>query len=557
MGREPSIEVELVEEGPDASGGPASDPPACDAPSSDPEASDPGASAATPSPRRRVRARTVVAAGVALAAGLVGTQAVLDARERALYARYADVPGVVAPLSPDLEVLWRADQAEVALLWADHEVGGLRLGAWFDDAGTPTAVALDPRTGERAWAVPLGKPEPVVRSESGPVWVPCDLVEEGTALLVCLVPSAHRPAEPGELLDGPLPDDRPLVADRAELVVLDAATGEVVRRAPDEVGTGMAVLGDLVVTARVRDDDSIVLRGSDARSGDVAWTTGTEPGTAAGDRATVLGTGAPQLGRVGDAVLVQVGAGGARVDADGRVVATYHPTAEDVGTVRVTRAGYDVREGAGTTEDERAGTVESEVSDGTLVTSARGHVLRHGLGGGTTYLLRDGGTRTALPGGFPLQVGLDDGSEPDLLLVPDDTRGVDAWDTRTGRTRWSRPDLPLSDGVVLDGRLYVATVDTGVVAVDLSDGTTVWSTARTPRTPRFAALTNPQLLTDGRVLAVVGQQPGGAPTMQAYALADGRPLWAAGLPAGVATAHALGGHVVGLNGVDDDWSVLG
>ncbi|GEA87395.1 PQQ-binding-like beta-propeller repeat protein [Cellulomonas cellasea] len=546
MGREPRIEVELVEEGPDASGGPASAPPA-----SDPDASAPAAPVTTPSPRRRVRTRTVVAAGVALAAGLVGTQAVLDARERALYARFADVPGVVAPLSPDLEVLWRADQAEVTVLWADHEVDGLRLGAWFDEAGTPTAVALDPRTGERAWAVPLGEPEPVVRVEAGPVWVPCDLVEEGPALLVCLVPSAHRPAEPGELLDGPLP------ADRAELVVLDAATGEVVRRAPDEVGTGMAVLGDLVVTARVRDDDSIVVRGSDARSGDVAWTTETEPGTASGDRATVLGTGAPQLGRVGDVVLVQAGAGGARVDADGTVVATFRPTAEDLGTVRVTHAGSDVREGEGTAEDERAGTVESEASDGTLVTSARGHVLRHGLGGGTTYLLRDGGTRTALPGGFPLQVGLDDGSEPDLLLVPDHTRGVDAWDTRTGRTRWSRPDLPLSEAVVLDGRLYVAAVDTGVVAVDLSDGTTLWSTARTPRTPRFAALPNPQLLTDGRVLAVVGQRAGEAPTMQAYALADGRPLWAAGLPPSVSTAHALGGHVVGLNDGDDDWSVLG
>lgn len=586
MGREPRIEVELVEDDPGAHrhGTRPRPSPRSDAPSphagagvgsvpgpgprgsvpgarpreSVPGADGPGGSAGgsaddaqAPQPRR-LRPRTVVAAGVALAAGLVGTQAVLDARERAAYARYADVPGVVAPLSPDLEVLWRAGAEHVGVLWAGLEVEGLRLGAWFDEAGTPTAGAIDPATGELGWSVPLGERETLLEGHvDRRAWVPCDTVTGGSPLLVCLVPSEHTRVPPGqvpaELLEGLAPEDHPLVAGSAELVVLDAATGDVVRRAPEEVGTGMAVLGDLVVTARVREDDAVVVTGTGARTGEVVWESTTQPGTATGGPPpAVAGPGprVPGIARVGDGLLVQAGSGGLRVGADGTVEAMYVPTSDDTGSDQGTAAGSDLREGEGV--------------GGTSVTSARGHVLRHGMRGGMTYLLRDDGTRTAVPGGFPVPLSVDDGSEPDLLLVPDGNNGVAAWDTRTGSTRWSRPDVMVGDAVVvLGGTLHVATIGGVVVALDLTDGTTLWTSAGTPGAPGIAAVPGAGLLTDGRVLAVVGQRLSEASTVRAYALGDGRPLWTAELPPGVGGARAMAGQVVGWNESGDEWSVLG
>ncbi|KGM00663.1 PQQ-binding-like beta-propeller repeat protein, partial [Cellulomonas cellasea] len=468
-----------------------------------------------------LRPRTLVAGVLVVVAGLAGTQAVLDARERAADARFADVPGVVAPLSPDLGVLWRPRPEQMDVLWSGlQEAGGLGVGARFDESGAPSAVALDPRTGDIVWSVPLGDADPVLADTLILPRVPCD-VSDG--LLVCLVGSAYGPATPRE---GSVEGDEPApVPGRAELVVLDASDGAVVRRAPEEVGTTLLALGDVVVTARVEPDASIAVRTLDARSGDEAWTHTTPPGTATPSDAELGGDGAPAVTPVGDAVLVHAGDGGVRLAADGTVEATYAPVTDG---------------------DEDA-----------ALTVARGHVLRHSDGRGAGELLADDGTSTALPAGSPHQLSVDDGTEPDLLLLPSRSGdGLDGWDARTSRLRWSRPDVPYSGAAMLDGTLYVANAG-GAVALDPADGTTRWRSEAPPAGSSLAVSSTVSLLTDGRVLGVVGQRVSGPPVVLAFTLSDGRLAWTAELPGDVQSVLVAGRVVIGWGRGAPERAVLG
>lgn len=505
MSREPRVEVQLVE---DVTSAPPGSAPAAGSERVD------GAGATAHRAARRpswLRPRTVVAGALVVAAGLAGTQAVLDARERAAYARFADVPGVVAPLSPDLGVLWRPDDGQLRVLWgAQLDADGRGVGVRFDEAGVPSAVALDPRTGTQAWSSRVGGADPVVAGSPYAPRVPCHVSDE--PLLVCLVGSGYVAAPPPE--DEPVEGYDPTpVPSRVELVVLDASDGEVVRRAPEEVGTGLHVLGDLVVTARVQADASIEVRAHDARSGDEAWTHTTPPGTATTSDTEVGGDGAPFLTPVGEAVLVHAGDGGVRIAPDGTPEATYLPDADG----DVTGA----------------------------LTAARGHVLRHAYRGDAPEVLADDGTGTAMPAGFPLRLSVDDGSDPDLLLLPSRSgSGVDAWDARTSRLRWSRPDVRVDDTVLLDGTLYVAS-GLGAVALDPADGTTRWTSETPPAASLLSASSTATLLTDGRVLAVVGQRVSGPPVMQAFALSDGRLAWTAELPGDVQKVLVAGRAVLG------------
>ncbi|MGW6130851.1 outer membrane protein assembly factor BamB family protein [Cellulomonas sp. NPDC055163] len=514
MSREPRVEVELVEDAPLGAAAAAAGVAVEGAHGGGAHGEGAHGGGAVPARGARqpswLRPRTLVAGALVVAAGLAGTQAVLDARERAAYARFADVPGVVAPLSPDLGVLWRPDEEQASVLWGvQRDADGLRAGAWFDESGVPSAVALDPRTGEQAWSSRLGEPDPVVAGTPYDPRVPCDLSDE--RLLVCLVGSGYVPAPPEEEgLDGYDPTPVP---SRAELVVLDASGGEVVRRAAVEVGTGLHVLGDLVVTARVRADASIEVRADDARSGDGVWAHTTPPGTATASDTRVGGDGSPFVTSVGDAVLVHAGDGGVRIGVDGTPEATYLPDPDGDGTGALTVVG--------------------------------GHVLRHAYGGGSPELLADDGTGTPMPTGYPHQLSVDDRSDPDLLLLPSGSgNGVDAWDAGTARARWSRPDVSFHDAVLLDGTLYVVNA-AGAVALDPADGTTRWTSEAPPAASLFSTSSMTTAVTDGRVLAVVGQRVSGPPVMQAFSLSDGRLVWTAELPEDVQNVLVLGGVVLG------------
>lgn len=513
MGSEPKVEVVLVE-------GSGAGPP--DAPI------DAGSDVSSPGHRFQVRPRTLVAGGLVVAAGLLATQAVIDARERAVYAEFADVRGVVTPLSPDVTELWRADRSALTVLWAGAEVDGMLVGAWTEESGAQSAVALDPRTGDVSWSVALTEPEEVLAGPEPQMLAPCGVTSGDDPLLVCTVGSEHVPAPvppEGEGSDG---GGQPALPGAREVVVVDTAAGEVLRREPVETDTGMIVLDDLVVTARIEADESIHVRATDARSGAEAWTFASGPGVAAHRDQTLFWDGAPGVGRVGDSILVQAGTGAVRLGPDGSLEATFVPADDDT-------------------------------ADSSVTVSRGEHVLRHALHGGATVVLADDGTRQTLPGDYPRDLVFDDGSEPGLLLTASWTEngGLDAWDTATGSPRWQRPDVLASEVGILDGTAYVATVDGALVALDLDDGSTRWESEPASAGTPYAALPSPSLLTDGRVVALAGARTGESTTVQAFLRDDGRRAWAAELPDAVQYVWPVGHRVVGNGSADSEWIVLG
>ncbi|MGW6130064.1 outer membrane protein assembly factor BamB family protein [Cellulomonas sp. NPDC055163] len=511
MSRDPMVEVELV-------AAPAQDP------GSAPEAG------RAEEPRRRVRTRTVVVAGAVLVAALVGTQSALDARERAEMARYAEVPGVLPPLGDGLEARWEPGLGDVLTLYAGAEVGGLGLGARFEDSGAQSAVALDPATGDVRWSTPLRGPEELlVDAVENLQAVPCDATTGEAPLLVCLVGGRYeRPSVPPESYGGDTSLPTP-VPREADLVVLDATTGEVVRRTPEQPRTGMLVAGGTVVTASCEHDGSVVVRARDVRTGGVAWEQALPAGTA--EREWARAGAVPYLVPAGDTVVVVLGTAVVLLGPDGTLTGTAPASASATGSV---------------------------------VQPARGdRVVRRGLGisGGTAdSLLAPDGTVTALPEGSLRPLTVDDGSEPDVLLLtgaPDADGGLLAWDAGTAEVRWAVDDLLVADAVVLGGVAYLVGYDRSLRAVELEDGTTRWRTAPpSARGTGDGPTTSPSLLTDGRSLVVVARRAG-ATEARAYALRDGRSTWAGTLPFEVDGVQPLGGRAVAWSRDADRWTVLG
>ncbi|WP_211254594.1 PQQ-binding-like beta-propeller repeat protein, partial [Cellulomonas cellasea] len=480
-------------------------------------------------PPRRVRTRTVVAAAVVLAAALAGTQAVLDARERAEVARWAQVPGVVPALGDGLEARWEPELGDVLMMYAGAEVDDLAVGARFEDSGAQSAVALDPLTGDVAWRTPLTEPEPLlVDAAENFQAVPCDATTGDEPLLVCLVGDRYarasvRPETYGGDTSLPAP-----VAQEAELVVLDVATGEVVRRTPATPSTGMRVADGTVLTASSSRDGSAEVSAHDVRTGEVRWEQELPSGT--GEREWAESGEPPYLEPVGDTVLVVLGTAAARFAADGTLLGTVPASALEMGTaILPARGDRVVRQDFGA------------------------------AGGEALAVLAPDGTATPLPEGRLLTPTVDDGSEPDVLLLtgaPDAAGGLLGWDAATGTERWVVEDLLVSDVVVLGGAAYVVGFDRSLRAVELDDGSTRWRTDPPPPVPGEDPVTSPTLLTDGRSLVVVGRR-GEETGVQAYALRDGRPTWDGTLPFEVEGVQPLGGRAVAWSSAADRWTVLG
>ncbi|KGM00987.1 hypothetical protein Q760_04665 [Cellulomonas cellasea DSM 20118] len=470
-----------------------------------------------------------MAAAVVLAAALAGTQAVLDARERAEVARWAQVPGVVPALGDGLEARWEPELGDVLMMYAGAEVDDLAVGARFEDSGAQSAVALDPLTGDVAWRTPLTEPEPLlVDAAENFQAVPCDATTGDEPLLVCLVGDRYarasvRPETYGGDTSLPAP-----VAQEAELVVLDVATGEVVRRTPATPSTGMRVADGTVLTASSSRDGSAEVSAHDVRTGEVRWEQELPSGT--GEREWAESGEPPYLEPVGDTVLVVLGTAAARFAADGTLLGTVPASALEMGTaILPARGDRVVRQDFGA------------------------------AGGEALAVLAPDGTATPLPEGRLLTPTVDDGSEPDVLLLtgaPDAAGGLLGWDAATGTERWVVEDLLVSDVVVLGGAAYVVGFDRSLRAVELDDGSTRWRTDPPPPVPGEDPVTSPTLLTDGRSLVVVGRR-GEETGVQAYALRDGRPTWDGTLPFEVEGVQPLGGRAVAWSSAADRWTVLG
>ena len=99
---------------------------------------------------------------------LVGAQLVLAARDRAVSARFAQLPGALPPVEADVGALWRVDEADLEVLTEGVEVDGARCrGAHRRRRGAGRG-ALDPRTGADRWTTPLSDADPVLAQRGAP-----------------------------------------------------------------------------------------------------------------------------------------------------------------------------------------------------------------------------------------------------------------------------------------------------------------------------------------------------------------------------------------------------
>lgn len=511
MRREPMDEVELVEpsSGPGDAGGDAA---RAGAGNRADRSAGVGADATTGG-RRRLAGRWVVLLGAAVVGGLLVTQAVLDARERAVLARYADVPGVLAPVDGTIDVLWRLDALTAPLLYDAVHVDGLLVGGRFEASGAQTAVALDARTGEVAWSTRLAATDTDVRSPESDGSVPCsgDGAPTDDPVLTCLVLGTDPDGVAGT---APRP---------AELVALDARSGSVLRRTPASPTLGLRAVGATLVTADVDPDGTLRVDALDPRSGEPVWTFATPPGAA--DPAA----GAPWLTSTVDGeALVQVSSGAWLLDAHGAL--------------------------------RTAAQLDADVQSADQVVTR----LRSGRLAITTYLAQAYTTRLLDEDGRPVatipaagaSISADDGSTPDVLLLAGADEVPHAWDAVTGAPAWEDETLASGSGVVLDGTYYGRGTGGALAAVRLSDGATLWRSTADGVTGSTADTYGNPVMTDGRSILVPVRR-GEDFLLEAYARDDGRREWSTPLPDGILMVSPVGGLLVGWTGGGDEQVVLG
>lgn len=331
-----------------------------------------------PGGRRRRATLLAVAAGVA-AAGLVVAQLVLDAQERARYAAWAQLPGVVAPLGDHLEVAGTIDGELVNRSISATRPAGTLVSVPVAPDGSVDVVSLDLATGDERWRVPA-LPADARRAAAREPYVsvpPCALGAE-LDLVACLVSDGfdHTTAD-GAYLRVP--------STWARLVVLDAATGRTVLDREVSVDSSVALAGRTAVVAGIDGREAVVVA-LDARTGTERW----EHRHALARRIEPEAPADP-FGRRVDLV-----AGG------GLVAVT-----DAYGGARI----LGLEDGAGRRAygaDSWVGKVQDEPGTGA--------VYLVGEGDGSTLLARPGAPLVELEG-YPVPVGVDDGSAPDLVLT--------------------------------------------------------------------------------------------------------------------------------------------
>jgi outer membrane protein assembly factor BamB len=453
--------------------------------------------------RRRRRRRAVLRwwplGLVAVAAG-VGSQVLLDARERARVAAAREVPGVVGyDVRPDLTA-HPSDPA--ALPGAGVAVGDLRVEGAEAVPGEPRAVVgLDARSGDEVWRTEV---EDAVRAAelttTFPAW--CSAGEPPVDQVVCLV--QDRPST--DLGDGSWQTEPPV---RSRLLTLDPRTGAVTgERGLAPLGSAL-VVGDDLLRAEVVGDD-VRVAAEDAVSGAVRWETVVRADPRPFDES-------PGVRATEAHVVVQlIGQSWAFDLADGRLEVT----------------GSHLWVGRG----ERV-----------ISTSQDDAVTRlHGTD-------RSGDVLTL---GTPVTLDVDDGSVPGLDLLSDATgrdRALRAVDPATGEQVWEHALAGAEESslLLLDDVLYGADAE-AVWAVGARDGREIW---RTPRDPHAGDATDDDVtvvgsvggwlvpVTDGRLLLLaepLGIEDDAPAELRAWSLASGAHRWTAPLPAeagGYVTVH--------------------
>lgn len=451
------------------------------------------APAADPSHRRRWRWWWVGGVAVLAAAVLVVTQTVLDARERAELARFAAVPGVVAPVDSSVQVLWRPSEALSGLVLGGVPSDGAFVGLSITDDGGQEIVSVDQRTGDVRWSTPMFGPDASLalsldRRSAG------RCAPSAAHQIACLVSNGFQHFDKAGS-----PTVVPATITR--VVVVDTRDGSVVADNRTPAATSMAVLRGLVVLSA----PGAEVTARDLLTGEVRWRY--TPRSAGEDLSQAAFTSAVQVFSAGDLVgVTNPGWSVALLNASGDLVREPVPAL----------AGY--RYGA------TAGILAL------LSTTESGQVR--------STLVRTGREDVDLPGTY-LDVTVDDGSVPDLVLTSD--AALRGWDARTGARRWSSDEVAMGSALVLQGRVYVPT-RTGTVALDGRTGDIVW---RSTLTPLHVPGT---LVTDGSALLVADDPVAGQQRSQlvAYDLGDGHALWSAPLPDGIRSSTSVGRPLLGL-----------
>jgi outer membrane protein assembly factor BamB len=448
--------------------------------------------------RRRRRRRAVLRwwpLGLLAVAAVVGSEVVLDARERARVAAAREHPGVVAyDVGADLRA-HRSDPAALPSL--DVVVGDLRVEPVEVVPGTPRAVrGVDVGSGDEVWRAEL---EDAARAaELGSLDPPgCWAAGSPAEQAVCFVQDTPTT----EVEGGGYELAPPL---RARLVRIDPRTGALTEDRELAPRSSVTATGDELVVAEVV-GDGVRVAVEDAVSGEPRWSTDLPV-----DARALAGVAdhSPGLQVTERHVLVHVSQQAWAVDrADGRV----------------------------------------EVAGGQLWVGRGERLVSHGFDDGMTRLRGVDGSGEALAVGAPVWFDVDDGSVPgwDVLADTDGgNRRLRAVDARTGEQIWEHTLVGPSEGslILLDDVLYGAD-GAAVWALDARDGTSIWRTPRDPEAGDVAgdasagAWSAP--VTDGRQLLLVEPEApgdGSRAVLRAWSLASGALLWTAPLP------EEAGGH---------------
>jgi outer membrane protein assembly factor BamB len=502
MGREAMEPVELSDESSDAT---------------EPDSTGAGAPTDHADARRWARRRRwALAVAATLVVGMLGTQAVLDARERAHLARLATIPGVLAPVDASIGVLWSSSDWSTIYPLAGGAFGDLSIGAYIDDAGERTARAVCTRTGEVVWSTVLSAGDPAAQSRGARSSPSCSVDEGATApQVVCLVSDAALRGD----ADGP---PTPVAATFARLVVLDPSTGRMLAQHDEPVSSASSVglLDGSAVVASRTDQGHLVVVAEDPRTGDVRWR---------------FESPEPLAPALADA---------SSQDPSGLALAVA------AGHIAVTASGGEVwvLSGDGDVIDQ---TPAGHLTGVEILRNGVLAVVEYGTSTSTSRSMRIVGHDGSLGAAYdqllvPLQV--DDGSVPNLLFTMSDQ--LVAWDMRTGDPVWSNTVSINTRALLLDGRLYARTSGGLLYAIDAATGTTLWDVPLTSGPDSAVS-------TDGRSILASERSATGPRTLVAFATDDGRRLWQVPLPDSVAFVWTFGRQLIGVSEGDGSTVVLG
>lgn len=466
-----------------------------------------------PPPRRRLRWWWLAAVATVAAAGLVGTQAFFDARQRAAVAEFAAVPGVVTPVGSDVGVLWRPPEALSGLVLEGIVADGAFVGLSVADDGSQSVLAVDQRTGDQRWSTSIFGPD-ASRALSLDRRVAGRCASASEHQVACLVSDGFQHFDKAS-------SPAVVPATTTRVVVVDTRDGRIVADHEATGATSMAVRpasyasdGSGAAGLVVLSAPGSGVTGQDLLTGERRWHY--TPPSAGEDLSQAAFTSAVQVFAAGDLVgVTNPGWSVALLDASGDLVREPIPAI----------AGYRY--------DEATGVLAL------LSTTESGQVR--------STLVRTGRDEVDLPGNF-LDVAVDDGSVPDLVLTSDSS--LRGWDARTGEPRWTADEIATGSALVLRGRVYVPTM-TGTVALDGRTGSIVWRSTVTPgHVPG-------SLATDGSTILVADQPVAGEDRSElvAYGLDDGHPVWHAPLPDGIRSSTSVDRVLLGLT--TDGVAVLG